>query len=160
MVAWEDWEKGFLGLQSAQFGECSHSVNSFNPYLFEGSMSRIITMRVKLGEPLAEKVEQLANSEGTTVNQWLVEAVETKIRETELNELRMEIALQEINREVLSGGQELKAFSFDDMLADGSDVCQMCLKEIVMIPGGVDGPSFCTNCLEIAKGADFSNIET
>jgi len=120
-------------------------------------MSLTKTIRIKLERPLLERIEDIAESEGESLNSWIVDALRFRLGAWEIDHVRDEIALEEIEREILIKGQTAP------IPVDGpADMghCDMCLQEIVLDPLMVDGPHFCTKCLEISKGGDFSELAT
>ena len=120
-------------------------------------MSRIKTLRVKLENSLLDRLEEVAQADDESLNSWVVDALRYRVSLWEVDQVRDTIALEEIEREILVKGQSA-ATPIEGMQEQGN--CEMCLKEIVLDPQHVEGPHFCSKCLEISKGGDFSELFT
>ena len=115
------------------------------------------TLRLKLDRALLERIEDIANEDGVSLNSWIVDALHNQVRLWEVDQVRDAIAMEEIEREILIKGQSapIKPEGVKEV-----GCCEMCMEEIVLTPEHVDGPYFCSKCMEISKGGDFSELST
>lgn len=88
-------------------------------------------------------------------------AIEQEINRQEINRLKDEITIQEINNNILGKGQSITIHMVDENkeLNRQISTCQMCLAEFDRPLDRVEGPLFCDDCLALAKGGDFTGLE-
>ena len=124
-------------------------------------MDSLVGIKVKLKKSVLERLNELAAAFDLSREEFIRTAVDNELKLREVERVREEIALLEIDRNVLAEGQTL---SVPAALADGPSTpatasCELCLTEIPSPPVGVAGPLFCDECLKLAKGGDFSRLE-
>ncbi len=124
-------------------------------------MDAIIPMKIKLTRSVVEGMERLAAKLNMTTGEFIQSAVENEIRRCEVSLVREDIALIEIDQNVLADGQDLSISMDEDgpLSSDGSSHCELCLKECKSPVPPYVGPLFCDDCLAVAKGGDFHSLE-
>ena len=118
-------------------------------------------IRFQLNPRLTERVQAVCEYLNLTPEGLAEYALEQEVTRQEVYKIRDEITIQEIGKNILGEGQSLQIQVGDDNdeLTRHLTTCQMCLKEFNQPLDPVDGPLFCRNCLDMAKGGDFSKLE-
>ena len=124
-------------------------------------MDSLVRIKVKLKKSVLARLNELAAAFDLSREEFIRTAVDNELKLREVERVREEIALLEIDRNVLAQGQTLSVPAAE---ADGTSTaatasCELCLAEIPAPPVGVAGPLFCDECLKLAKGGDFSRLE-
>lgn len=120
-------------------------------------MDRLTPVRTDIPEDVLARLDELAAAAGESRTEFLRAAIENEVRRREVDHLREEIAILEINEKILKQGQSV---TLDDPVDPSPGrYCQLCLTELAPQRRPFDGPAFCSDCLALARGGDFSAIE-
>ncbi|MCH8881953.1 MAG: hypothetical protein IIA41_00485 [SAR324 cluster bacterium] len=124
-------------------------------------MAAGIPIRFKMSPHLAERVRAVCEYLNLTAEGLAEYALEQEVTRQEVYKIRDEITIQEIGKNILGEGQSLHIQVRDenDELNRHLTTCQMCLQEFKHPLDKVDGPLFCRDCLDMAKGGDFSKLD-
>lgn len=120
-------------------------------------MEHLTPVKTDIPEEVLERLDELAAAADESRAEFLRAAIENEVRRREVDKLREEIAILEINEKILKKGQSV---TLDDPGGpEAARYCQLCLTELAPQPRPFDGPAFCSDCLALARGGDFSTIE-
>lgn len=123
-------------------------------------MAGEMTVRIRLGPHVVERMQEICEYLNLSPAAFAAYAVEQEVNRQELNRIKDEITIQEIGKYILKEGQSLNIDV--EVEGDGGPLslatCQMCLRDFTSPTGGVEGPTFCRECLSLAKGGDFSKV--
>jgi predicted DNA-binding protein len=121
----------------------------------------LVSIKTKIVRSLAERLDFLAKDAGMSRAELMHAAIEHEVKQREAERLREEIALLEINQNILREGQSVPLAEEEDpaLTLTNGHRCQLCLTELPPQPHAFQGPLFCDECLALAKGADFSALE-
>ncbi|MCH7477719.1 MAG: hypothetical protein IIA14_06420 [SAR324 cluster bacterium] len=124
-------------------------------------MDSLVGIRVKLKKSVLARLKELAAAFDLSREEFIQTAVDNELKRREVERVRGEIALLEIDRNILAQGQTLSVPVAEAAGAStpATATCELCLAEIPSPPVGVAGPLFCDECLKLAKGGDFSQLE-
>jgi hypothetical protein len=116
------------------------------------------SIQIELRHELIERAEELCQYLNIDLESLAEYALEQEITRQEIRRIKDEITIQEINRNILGGGQSLNVLLREEheALYRHFHTCQMCLREFDRPLVSVEGPLFCDDCLALAKGGDFS----
>lgn len=124
-------------------------------------MDSMKQIKLMLPKSLVDRVEAAARREDVSRAQFFVGAALNELKRLELSAIREDIALLEIDRNILAEGQSVNVVAEGDLY--GSDAahsqCEMCHALLPLPEPNVDGPLFCRSCLGIAKGANLEGLE-
>ena len=124
-------------------------------------MDSLVRIRVKLKKSVLARLKELAAAFDLSREEFIQIAVDNELKRRQIERLREEIALAEIDQKILAKGQALTVPVREGIgaVAATAATCELCLAEIPAPPVGVAGPLFCDECLKLAKGGDFSKLE-
>ena len=124
-------------------------------------MDSLVGIKVKLKKSVLARVKELATAFDLSREEFIQTAVDNELKRREVERIREEIALAEIEKKILAKGQTLSVPVPEAAGAStpATATCELCLAEIPALPVGVAGPFFCDECLRLAKGGDFSKLE-
>jgi hypothetical protein len=122
-------------------------------------MSRDLAMKIHLRGSLAERVGSVCGQLELTPEGFTEYALEQELTRQEINRIKDEITIQEIDRHILGQGQSLNVPSAEeDAALPRLSTCEMCMREFESPPNRVEGPLLCGDCLAMARGGDFSSL--
>ena len=118
------------------------------------------SIRIDLEGKIAERMDDVCEFLRVTPESFVNYAVEQEITRQEIRQIKDEITIQEITRDILGNGQSLQIplGEEEEALYRHLHTCQMCLREFDRPLVNVEGPLFCEQCLALAKGGDFTEV--
>lgn len=123
-------------------------------------MIKMAKLRIPISRKLLKRMDDAIRELGITRKQFAQEAITRELNRLEIQMVKEEIALHEIQKRLMAEGQSVRIeFGEDSLLAAGEVQCDLCCKLISRPVDQVEGPYFCGECLEVAKGGDFTHLE-
>ena len=121
------------------------------------SASESVTLR--LSAELAQRLREAVAETDMTLDDLAEAALAQKVLELEIERIRGVVYEEEIRRALPSLGEEVPLD--DEALPALPDVhrCELCNTAFIKPMSEVEGPIFCDNCIEIARGGNFEPIE-
>ena len=121
-------------------------------------MSSLVKIRTKIPGGLLERLDDLVENYDVSRADFLRSAIEHEIKRREIEALREEIAILEINATALKEGESLAIDESGEIsvVTSENERCELCQTELGPITRKFDGPLFCEECVALAKGGDFS----
>jgi predicted transcriptional regulator len=124
-----------------------------------GTMSDEVALRLQIRGTLAQRVEEICDQLQLTPEGFAEYALEQEVTRQEIHRIKDEITFQEINRHILGEGQTLNVpLAEEEEALPRLETCQMCMREFERPVEQVEGPMFCSDCLAMARGGDFSSL--
>lgn len=119
------------------------------------------SLRVEVDGKLAERMSDVCEQLKISPEVFAGYSIEQEVTRQEIRFIKDEITIQEINRNILGGGQSLQLplEAENEALYQQLHTCQMCLREFDRPLVNVEGPLFCNDCMELARGGDFTGID-
>lgn len=114
------------------------------------------TLKLRSSRTLLDRIEAAADALGIMPADFVRHAIEKELRYQEVSRIKEDVALVELQKNVVGRGMGLAVL----LEEEGSELatCQLCLKTFPRRPESVEGPLFCPECMELAKGGDFSVV--
>lgn len=124
-------------------------------------MDSLVQIKLMLPGDLMEHVNSAVAQQGLSQAEFFVEATKNELIRMQQTRTREEIALIEINNDILAGGESVNIVAEDGKSGPESLFvqCEMCHDLLPAPNPGVQGPYFCSRCMGIAKGANFHGLE-
>ena len=124
-------------------------------------MESLVQLKIMLPGDLMEHVNSAVAQQGLSQVDFFIEAAKNELIRMQQTRTREEIALIEINNDILADGESVNIVAEEgDSSPDSLFVqCEMCHDLLPAPKPGVEGPYFCKRCLGIAKGANFQGLE-
>lgn len=118
-------------------------------------------IRIDVEGKLAQRMGEVCEQLNVSPESFAGYAIEQEVTRQEIRFIKEEITIQEINRNILGDGQSLQLplEEENEALFLHMHTCQMCLREFDRALADVQGPLFCSECMELARGGDFSKVE-
>jgi len=119
------------------------------------------SIRVEVEGKLEERINDACNQLNVSPENFARYAIEQEVTRQEIRFIKDEITIQEINRNILGDGQSLQVplEAENEALYRHIHTCQMCLREFERPLINIDGPIFCNECMDLARGGDFTALE-
>lgn len=114
------------------------------------------TIKIKAGSALMDRIRNVAGYLDVTPAKFVEHAIESELRHQEAHQIKEDITLEELRKNVLSSGQSLE-FSVDSE-EGGVHYCDLCMKALPE-SGGFEGPTLCEECHNLAQGAQLEKLE-
>ena len=115
-------------------------------------MIHMKAVKFKIPRPLLARMDALVEALKTSRSAFVQEAIENELQRQEAEQTREEIALQEIRKNILAEGHAVDVMNDGDPASHHDPHCEMCMKPLPPPSSPVDGPLFCKQCLELARG--------
>jgi len=106
-----------------------------------------ITIKVKAGVTLAQRIEEAAKKLDVSPNSFVEYAISQELDRQERLLAQEHVTLTTIRDDILRGGQELHL----SVAEDAGTNCELCLKPLPPEAEKFDGPSLCDDCLKVAR---------
>ncbi len=121
------------------------------------STSESVTLR--LSSELAQRLREAVAEHDVSLDDLAEAALAQKVLELEIERIRSVVYEEEIRRMLPSLGEEVPLD--EDTLPELPDLhrCELCNTAFSKPLSDVEGPIFCDNCIEIARGGNFDPIE-
>ncbi len=124
-------------------------------------MGNLISLKIRMNRSLVERLDDVSRERGIARDEIVFQAVEKELRRLEIEKVKEEITEIEIGKNILADGQSLNVPLSDDQstpIRMGVN-CDLCMKEMKPPHTQFEGPFFCADCMEMAKGGDFSKLD-
>ncbi len=120
----------------------------------------MVTVKSKVSAELLAQLDALAADAGLSRADFLRQAIEAEVKRREIEAIREEIAILEINSNILKEGQSVTIGDDGELRTEaaGAETCALCQEPVGTPAQEFDGPRFCEDCLALAKGGDFSQL--
>lgn len=124
-------------------------------------MSDSVTIKVPVPSELLERLDEISAKSGVSRAEIIHAALEGELKKREIEVIREEIAILEIDKNILKEGQSVSIDENGELHAveTHADVCELCQKPLGASYRAFHGPKFCDECLALAKGGDFSGFQ-
>ncbi len=124
-------------------------------------MNDLVTIKLKIPRELLERLDALAATAGMSRSDFVRSAIEAEVKRREIEKIREDIAILEIDSRILKDGQSVRIDGIGDPRAEqaGEILCELCHTSLPAAAGAFQGPKFCEDCLALAKGGDFSSLQ-
>ena len=118
----------------------------------------MFTIRIRAGKSFLDRVASVSDNLGLRPAEFIQYALEKELETVERDQLREDVAIEEIQRAVINNAQALSVSLEDDEEQENQVMCQLCLKVFTIPAMYVDGPTLCPDCHDLAKGGNYSEV--
>ncbi len=115
---------------------------------------------VNISKALMERLQDIARYTHVPIESLVEFALEREIRRKEVQRIKDEISIEEIRQQVVNSSDTVYPEANGDASLDlNAHNCELCGSLFFKRLKGVDGPIFCDNCLALAKGGEFDDLD-
>ena len=118
----------------------------------------MFTIRIRSGKNFLDRVASVADNLGLRPAEFIQYALEKELEQAEKDQLKEDVAIEEIQKNVINNAQSLHVTLEDDDDQENQAMCQLCLKVFYIPSSAVDGPTLCPDCHDLAKGGSYSEV--
>lgn len=122
-------------------------------------MSTMANLSLLLPKSLIHRLRDLSSETNLTVDEIAQQALEREIHERVVERIKQVISEEEIKKSVLDRGETVPLEDVSELGIPDVHTCELCARDFSRPLKGIEGPVFCENCIELARGGDFKRIE-